>query len=156
MKPCVIFDIDGTLANIEHRRHLVTIPKEGDYDTQLFGKPDWKAFFAAMADDAPNTPIIQLAWICARSRAVVLATGRSEHNRAVTERWLAGHFVTHDRLYMRANDDFRQDAIVKREMLARIRADGYAPFLVVDDRQSVVDMWRAEGLTCLQCAKGDF
>jgi len=27
---------------------------------------------------------------------------------------------------------------------------------VIDDRQVVVDFWRAEGLTCLQCAPGDF
>jgi hypothetical protein len=26
----------------------------------------------------------------------------------------------------------------------------------VDDRQKVVDMWRAEGLTCFQVAPGDF
>lgn len=24
----------------------------------------------------------------------------------------------------------------------------------IDDRQSVVDMWRANGITCLQCKKG--
>jgi hypothetical protein len=29
-------------------------------------------------------------------------------------------------------------------------------FLVVDDRQQVVDMWRKEGLTCLQVAEGNF
>ena len=28
--------------------------------------------------------------------------------------------------------------------------------MTVDDRQRVVDMWRAEGLTCLQVAPGDF
>jgi len=29
-------------------------------------------------------------------------------------------------------------------------------FLVVDDRQQVVDMWRSLGLTVFQVAKGDF
>jgi|TARA_R110000823_G_scaffold205986_1_gene336775 hypothetical protein len=26
----------------------------------------------------------------------------------------------------------------------------------VDDRQQVVDMWRSNGITCLQCAVGNF
>ena len=29
-------------------------------------------------------------------------------------------------------------------------------FAVFDDRQQVVDMWRANGLTCFQVAEGDF
>ena len=29
-------------------------------------------------------------------------------------------------------------------------------FLVVDDRQKVVNMWRDLGLTCVQVAPGDF
>ena len=44
----VIFDLDGTLALIEHRRPLV----EGD-------KKDWPGFFAACVDDEPNKPVIQ-------------------------------------------------------------------------------------------------
>ena len=29
-------------------------------------------------------------------------------------------------------------------------------FAVFDDRNQVVDMWRSNGLTCFQVAKGDF
>ena len=29
-------------------------------------------------------------------------------------------------------------------------------WFVLEDRQCVVDMWRGEGLTCLQVAPGDF
>jgi hypothetical protein len=27
---------------------------------------------------------------------------------------------------------------------------------IVEDRTSVVEMWRAQGFVCLQCAPGDF
>lgn len=53
---------------------------------------------------------------------------------------------------MRAAGDYRQDAIVKAEILEQILADGYEPFLVVDDRPQVVDMWRSYGIVTLQCA----
>jgi len=32
----------------------------------------------------------------------------------------------------------------------------FEPILVVEDRASVVSMWRSEGLICLQCAPGEF
>ena len=53
---------------------------------------------------------------------------------------------------MRAAGDYRADDIVKRELLATIRADGFEPVIAIDNRQRVVDMWREEGLICLQAA----
>ncbi len=57
---------------------------------------------------------------------------------------------------MRPEKDYRDDGTIKAELLDKILADGWEPWLVVEDRQRVVDMWRARGLTCLQCAPGDF
>jgi hypothetical protein len=45
---------------------------------------------------------------------------------------------------------------VKRELLARIRSDGFDPAVAIDDRQRVVQMWRREGLVCAQVAEGNF
>jgi hypothetical protein len=45
-------------------------------------------------------------------------------------------------------------AMVKREMLTGI--DKGKVLLVVEDRTRVVQMWREEGLVCLQCAPGEF
>jgi hypothetical protein len=41
----------------------------------------------------------------------------------------------------------------KREMIAGV--DKTKVLFVVEDRSRVVEMWRAEGLVCLQCAPGD-
>ncbi len=41
--------------------------------------------------------------------------------------------------------------MVKAQILDGIIDDGFEIILVVDDRQSVVAMWRERGLTCLQC-----
>ena len=57
---------------------------------------------------------------------------------------------------MRKDGDQRADHIVKREILAQIRNAGFEPVLVFDDRQSVVDMWRDQGIRVAQTAPGDF
>jgi hypothetical protein len=65
--------------------------------------------------------------------------------------------IPYDALYLRRSDeDALSDPAVKRSALERIRADAFQPWLVVDDRSAVVAFWRDAGLTCLQCAPGDF
>jgi len=54
-KNIIIFDLDGTLALIEHRVHHITSEK-----------PDWTAFYAACADDLPNSPLITVYRALAR------------------------------------------------------------------------------------------
>ena len=46
--PLYIFDLDGTLALIDHRRHFL--------DDQADPKR-WQKFFAACVDDQPNEPV---------------------------------------------------------------------------------------------------
>jgi hypothetical protein len=144
MTDCVIFDIDGTLADVRHRLHYVS-----------HGGKDWPGFFAMMGDDPVHQPVARLLRLVHAELPVVLCSGRPEDYRDATERWLSRHGLPYARLYMRAKGDFRQDAVIKRQILAGIREDGFEPILVVDDRQQVVDMWREEGLTCLQVAPDD-
>ncbi|MEO9947659.1 MAG: polynucleotide kinase [Roseobacter sp.] len=142
-----LFDIDGTLAQIDHRRPLL----EGD-------RPDWKAFNKLMGDDVPNLPIVELyktLWDSQKYQ-LFLVSGRGEEYRKVTETWLTWNTIPFERLLMRPRNDFRPDTDVKQEILDRLRSEGKEISFVVDDRNSVVDMWRKNGVTCLQCADGDF
>jgi len=50
---------------------------------------------------------------------------------------------------MRKGGDRRPDTIVKHEILRRFFEKKDILFVV--DRPSVVEMWRSEGLVCLQC-----
>ena len=87
---------------------------------------------------------------------VVFTSGRDEKCRDDTGQWLNRHFRGLEfHLMMRTHGDGRPDSVVKKEMLDEI-LDVYDVFCVFDDRNSVVDMWRANGLTCLQVAPGDF
>jgi phosphoglycolate phosphatase-like HAD superfamily hydrolase len=146
----IIVDIDGTLADCTHRlHHIQKQPK------------DWDAFFAATAKDKPIQPMCDLlrALILGGARPIYV-TGRPEKTRKATEDWLERFNPTMQpyaiRLYMRADGDHRNDDILKREMLNRIRRAGFAPKLAFEDRSRVVQMYRKAGLICLQVAEGNF
>jgi len=142
----IVFDIDGTLANVDHRRHWVA------------SKPkNWAAWNAAMKNDTPHEDIVWLLDSLRQSNVrIVICSGRGEETRAETEHWLWQNVGPWDALYMRAAKDNRKDSIVKVELLQQIRMDYANPWLWVDDRQQVVDAIRAEGVRVLQVAPGDF
>ena len=146
MTKVVVFDIDGTLANIEHRRSFVaTKPK------------NWKAFNAGIPNDTPHQDIVDLARLFDLHRfKVILCSGRSEESRVVTENQIEDFGVEFNALYMRPAGDHRPDDIIKVELLQQIRSDFGNPFLWFDDRQQVVDAIRAEGVRVLQVCAGDF
>lgn len=147
MTKIILFDVDGTLANISHRRSSL----DGS-------KPDWKLFNSLMGEDKPNGPIVELyktLWETQHYQ-LILVSGRSENQRSVTEQWLVWNEIPFDQLLMRSEGDFRPDVEIKREFLEEIRQSKNEILLAVDDRQSVVAMWRENGITCLQCDVGDF
>ena len=146
MHKIVVFDIDGTLANIEHRRQWVA------------NKPkNWKAFNAAMERDTVHEDIAEIMDVfAARDCKIILCSGRGEENRAVTEKWLQDNDLPYNALYMRPEKDHRKDSIVKVELLDQIRKDFGEPYLWFDDRTQVVDAIRAQGVRVLQVAPGDF
>ncbi|MDO6755970.1 hypothetical protein Q4598_06995 [Phaeobacter inhibens] len=142
-----LFDIDGTLAKIDHRRPLV-----------VGKKPDWKTFNSLMGDDVPNEPIVDLyraLWETKRYE-LILVSGRGEEFRSVTETWLTWNLIPFGKLLMRPQGDFRSDVEIKQEILDGLLSEGKTISFVVDDRDSVVEMWRRNNITCLQCAEGDF
>lgn len=141
MKTAII-DLDGTLACIDHRLHHVTD-----------GKKDWNAFFEGIPHDTPSEPIVRIVNALRRDNyEIVLCSGRPEKCRESTVEWLQRHKIVYSSLYMRADGDSRPDHIVKMQLLDGIIEDGFEPFIVIDDRSSVVQAWRERGLVCLQCA----
>lgn len=139
MPSSIIFDIDGTIADCSHRKRFVEATSK-----------DWDTFFDEAAYDGYIKPVVDMLIYLYPQNFIFLCTGRPEKIRAVTESWLDCGGIPYNHLYMRRDNDFRPDAIVKKEMLDAIRADGYDPRLAIDDRQCVVDMWRHNGLVCLQ------
>lgn len=145
----VIFDMDGTLSDPSGRVH------------HLDGEKDWPAFHDAMGDDEPIHAVAELARILYRAAergdgidAVIIVTARHDDPkyRRLTVDWLDMHGIRYHALYMRKDNDTRRDHLVKADILQQIIEDSYDPILAVDDRPEVVRMWRAHGITTLQCA----
>ena len=152
LKDNIIVDVDGTIADIGHRLHYI----EG------LKKKDWDSFLSNCPDDKPKLDVIEVVnriagLPSADSRLKInVFTGRSESVREQTRTWLEKYFGEFDSLYMRANGDYRPDHIVKREMLIDAKLNIDNVLVIVDDRKSVVEMWRSLGFLCFQVAKGDF
>lgn len=136
-RKAALVDIDGTVALAGDR---------SPYDE------------TRVADDQPNTAVIQVARALRGDGCrLVFMSGRSEGCRAATERWLNQHIGgQYDGPFMRPAGDTRKDSIVKGELFDQHLRDAYDVTCVLDDRQQVVDAWRAMGLTVLQVAEGNF
>lgn len=140
----VICDLDGTLCNIDHRLHFV----RGEE------KKNWKGFFEALKDDTVNEWCSDI--LTAIPYQIILCSGRTDNYMGLTKDWLLENVILYNQLFMRNRQDFRPDTIVKELILDFEILTRYKPYFMIDDRQTVVDMWRKRGYTCLQCAKGDF
>ena len=158
MKNTVIFDLDGTLAII-HKRRIKAGSLTGDKPQK--NKMDWDVFFdpTNIKLDEPNTPVIKMAQLFAEDGfLVVIFSGRSDKTEHTTRAWLTRNKVPFHTLVMRPHKtmNFIPDEILKKHMLDNAPFHIDDVFLVVDDRQKVVDMWRGLGLTVFQVADGDF
>ena len=143
----VIFDVDGTIADVEHRRHLVNGANK-----------DWNNFRLATENDTP------VQWVCdiakryiAQGDEVAFFSARNESEREITERqiseWIGDN---HKGVFLRPNDSYEPDEIFKAELADKFEEMGGKIDLVFDDRNKVVDMWRNRGITVVQVADGDF
>ena len=168
MKNTVIFDLDGTLANIDVRRDKSLKPN-GKLDWDIFASPT-----SVMDWDTPYKPVVKMAQLFHNDGfRIVIFSGRNDRSFHATRDWLKIHNVPFDLLVMRPDkfkDDswpvadgnpatfdmrFMPDEILKKKMLDTF-VDINDVFLVVDDRDKVVKMWRDLGLNTFQVAPGDF
>ncbi|QJD50914.1 polynucleotide kinase [Streptomyces phage Bmoc] len=131
-----LFDIDGTLAAMSDRSPF-----------------DW----SRVGDDDPRKQVILTAQALAKAGyKIIVMSGRDGSCRNETIKWLQFYDVPFHVLFMRAEGDMRKDSIVKQELFDKLIRDTYDVVAVFDDRNQVVEMWRAMGVDCFQVAPGDF
>ena len=140
--PCYVFDLDGTLCNVSHRRQWVaTKPK------------NWDAWNAGISEDVPNVPVLDALHTLSGSFRIVLVSGRGSEYRVQTEEWLKKYRISYDALFMRAAGDFRADDEIKSELADQVEKD-YRILGVFDDRKRVVDMWIKRGIFVFDVSQG--
>jgi len=148
MKSAVIFDIDGTIADNSHRLHFIkTKPK------------NWKAYSQGILNDVPISGVVDILHNLSEDYWILLSTGRSEKERVDTEFWLAQYGieygVDYSELYMRKDNDYREDTLVKLENLDKMKRDGYNPLMVFEDRPRLIRMYKEQGLQTFDVGNGE-
>ena len=190
-KNIIICDIDGTIANVQHRLHFIKNP---DGTMKPYAERDWDSFNAACVDDTPYEDVIDVLHSLVVGQRVVphrgveriacqeierkvhFFSGRNESVRTQTVQWLEKHLpitadwsyddevrndpnynpdfpisaTWYEHLHMRSEGDRRPDTIVKLEMLQAQLFCKEEVLCILDDRQSVVDMWRENGFRVMQ------
>ena len=138
----VVCDLDGTLADISHRLHLIRRKSR-----------DYTAFHNGAPADKPNEWCIRLLRaVRSMGMEIHIVSARPDRLRAISAQWLNTYFEAPYQLHLvrGPEDEDRQDKDLK---VAWAEGFGVDRILFwIDDRQRVVDAIRDLGLTVLQCA----
>lgn len=141
--PFVICDIDGTIANIDHRLHYV---KEDP--------KNWNSFFAELNNDEPRTEIISKVLDKIKlGYELIYVSGRPESYREETIKWMRKHDIPTAPILMRRSNDKRPDTEVKQEIYDKYLKH-YQIDCVFDDRPSVIRMWESNNLVVNNVGNG--
>lgn len=175
----IIFDLDGTLADCEHRRYFVVPPEDTCHECYNIiiqkplihlqcckcerwptkWKPRWDKFFQACDQDEPIMPVIKAFWALLETKCfseVEIWSGRCESSRSKTETWLVNNSLPLAiELKMRPKGDSTPDDHLKEKWLDEALADGKKIEFVFDDRPKVVRMWRRRGIFVFNCHQSD-
>lgn len=141
----IVFDLDGTLCNVRHRRQYVaTKPR------------NWNAWNAGIVNDTPIPQVLEVFNALKDRFPIFFVSGRSDDYRDVTIQWLEKYGITeldYNGLLMRKYQDYRDDVIVKGELADQIEKS-YKIFAVFDDRKKVVDIWINRGIFVFDVSQG--
>lgn len=142
-----IFDLDGTLCNVQHRINHYGV----DYDK----------FNSLCHLDPPNEDVVELCkQLLNIGYKIIFLTGRDEKYRKQTFDWIWEHILSNSNhllsenknddmlLAMRVSDNIMSDSDFKLfEYETRIQ-EKYHILGVFEDRPTVIKMWRGLNLTC--------
>ena len=137
-RDAVIFDIDGVLANNDHRVHHLTPPD-----------PDWNAFFEACGFDDVYQDAWNLVRLLRQNYAIVLITGRPEWVRPHTVDWLDKKVIQFTQMVMRPDSYSIPGDVFKSLIVDELRSD-FEFKMAFEDNTQTVQMYRDRGIPCWQ------
>lgn len=131
----ILVDLDGTLADVRHLRHLLRRPKKR-FD-----------IFQELSTRAPiNNEVANVVRALKRKGfALVVVSGRNAQYVDATRLWLRQNDIQFDDLWMRSPRFAGSDAEMKDEALKNIKLD-YLPILAIDDNPKTIEVWRRNSI----------
>lgn len=136
-----LFDLDGTLINIESVAHFAA-------------DRDWEAFADATLDCPAHPDMVKFVLMMQRQCDIIIVTAKPVRLHDRTINWLSMNGILPDALLMRPHHDYRSSPELKLALIKEHLGDEWQSQILfaVEDRDKMVDAWRAAGITCLQCS----
>ncbi len=128
----VIFDVDGTLAEIAGGR--------GPFEWEKVGQDKCREVIADVARGFD-----------AQGYTILVVSGRDGSCYDETKQWLLDMEIPFFYTFMREEGDNRKDSIVKEEIFFDLIAEHWNVVAVVDDRACVVRLWHEIGIENVIC-----
>lgn len=127
---CIIVDIDGTLSN-SAQRDIFNFRSEEIYDDKVIEQVNYVIKKISEKSDVK----------------IILCSGREDSHYTITEKWIKEKCgFEFEKLIMRKEGDYRNDAIIKKEILDNDILPFYSPLFAIDDRKRVKEMWVANNI----------
>lgn len=135
----VIFDVDGTLANVDSIRHYVL--------DHLRQNKDFNKFHEESVNVPTHEQVVEMVRKAySEGHSIIIVTARMAKWRNHTAMWLAVNNVYSDAMYMRKDGDERPDYEVKKEILTKIQRT-WEVIHAVDDSPKVTQLWIDNGIS---------
>lgn len=137
----MLFDLDGTLINISPIQHLLG---------------DWEEFHRESFRCYANEPMVDFAKLCQKmGLTILIVTGKPSGFINHVEGWLSTRGILPEAILMRGPLNSMSDAELKPHLVEAMLGEGWRDRILfaVEDRDKMVNAWRAEGIMCLQCAE---
>lgn len=141
LENAIICDIDATLS------------------LNLKGRPFYGEGCAeGIADDIVIEPIANILRTMSKNNKILIVTGREGTKEIIdaTINWLINNNIPYDSIYLRPVKDYSPGAECKKEIYNNYIKGKYNVSFVLEDNKKCVNMWRSEGLICLQPNDGNF
>lgn len=135
----VVVDLDGTLANGNHRIDYIRAK-------------DWDGFHSRLHEDTLYEDTTLLVRRLSAYCEIVAFTARPEKYAAATLAWINKHDLPLDYLYMRPDGDFRPAQEIKVEQLTKhfvsIEQAIKRIWFALEDNEKVAEAFRNLGIPC--------
>jgi len=135
----IIIDLDGTLADCNHRLHFIAQPKK-----------DWKSFFNHCNEDSVIEPVRELINMLKTKYMIIILTARPDISKEATLKWLDDNNIEYDALFMRGKNDYRKSPVVKSDLIEEMKCHDYIPIYAIEDRDDCIDMFNSLGIFTLK------
>lgn len=141
LENAIICDIDATLS------------------LNLKGRPFYGEGCAeGIVNDIVIEPIANILRTMSKNNKILIVTGREGTTEIIeaTKNWLINNNIPYDSIYLRPVKDYSSGAECKKEIYNNYIKGKYNVSFVLEDNKKCVNMWRSEGLICLQPNDGNF